>query len=205
MNTLKYQFHLILNSNNRILINLTIIFVFYLLIYGNKAVYCMNESTNIIDIPQIAEIKSIIRPSSQALDLINEIKTYAESQTSLLDLVEEQKKEISSQKNLVKELSIKYKNVCEQNGKLGDRIHELKQSNVIYTKHFTYHTEKISKLNSQIFYLEREVYLLRETNNTLLNDVSTLTEQLQEEKNNVNRLLKTLARKEKIIKILNRL
>jgi len=90
MNQIKYQIHLILQSNYKLLINLVIFSILYLSIYGQQQiVFCMTEG----EVPIIAEAKSIASHQVQALK--REIIEYANLQAPLLEQIEAQNKEIA--------------------------------------------------------------------------------------------------------------
>src|SRR3546814_7481107 len=88
-------------SKYKLLMNLIIICFFYFILYGNKIILCMNENTNIIETPTIAEAKETYQMS----ELKQEIRSFAESQMHLLERIEYQNATIESQKAEIADLT----------------------------------------------------------------------------------------------------
>lgn len=102
MKYINYQIHILLNSKYKLIINLFIIFIIYISLSSNIN-YCMNENSNIIETPIIAEAKEEVRPSHQVLALKNEINAFIGPQLDLLEQIEKQTNEI---KKLQEELAM---------------------------------------------------------------------------------------------------
>lgn len=80
MTKLYYYAHLLLTSKYKLFINLAIISVIYLFLYGDKIVLCMNENTDAIAPPRPTRIRT-----SQPHILLREIQEYAGTQAQLLE------------------------------------------------------------------------------------------------------------------------
>lgn len=118
MEKLLYTCHILLISKYRLFINLSILLIIYLSFYGGKIAYCMNENTNIIAAPAIAESKSLASNSTLAKDIL-----ITEQQKQIDAL----KAEAVSDKKEIQKLLMQVKQQRQQNGLLGRRIGELKQ------------------------------------------------------------------------------
>lgn len=192
---LNYYIHLILQSKQKFIIILFIYGLFYIMLKNTPLIECMTENN---ELPTIAEAKESVRPSEQVIALRRNIQAYAGSIASKL---EEKDTIISSLKSEIEQItedkySLGYElnKQYEHHEELYNRIRTLRKKN-----------DKLQEVfSNRIEELEREITSL---NDELLEEISEsniLANELSKEKNHVNDLLKTLARKEKIIKVLNK-
>lgn len=104
MNKLQYNIHLCLNNEYYLIYKLILLLLLYILIFNKDFVLCMNEETNAIEAPQIAEAKEDIRPNHQVLALKNEIMKFAGTYTELTTIINKQTKLIIEQESKIEEL-----------------------------------------------------------------------------------------------------
>lgn len=113
MINLQYFIHQLLNSKYILLINLFLIFCFYLIFYGAKFIYCMNENTDITSVPIKAEAKETIKPSHQIQAIIREIDKFSG-----------QYEQIQQQSATIDNLSTENLKYKEENIKLKKKMYE---------------------------------------------------------------------------------
>lgn len=105
MSNIYYKVHLILQSKYKILVHLLIILVFYSILYSNKVIFCMNDATNSLEAPIIAEAKETVKPSHQTIGIRRNIQAYAGSLASHLEsrdqIIEELQQETTQLKDLI--------------------------------------------------------------------------------------------------------
>lgn len=98
MINIQYYSHLILQSRYSFIIKLTILLVFYSILYSNKVIFCMNEATNSVEAPIVAEAKETVKPSHQIIGIRRNIQAYAGSLATHLEsrdqIIEESRQEI---------------------------------------------------------------------------------------------------------------
>lgn len=121
MDKLKYKTHLLLNSKYRLFIHLFIISLFYLCIYGDNIIYCMNGSNNLVEAPTSQT------SHSQSEDLRREITAYVGSHVSLLEEIDRKNEYLQHLLQISKRKSLEIIELRKQNGALGHKIHDLRE------------------------------------------------------------------------------
>ena len=103
---LNYYTHLLLNSKYKIFINLTLIFIFYLFLYGNTQALCMNKISNDVeDIPIIAESTPSVRYRGSQVE--QTIQRNIDLFAGLSTTIQEQERIIEAQEKTIKALEEK--------------------------------------------------------------------------------------------------
>lgn len=163
---LNYFIHLLLNSNYRLLIHISVLVLIYFCIYDTKIGCCMNNNINVIETPIIAEAKDVInRPSQQLLAIKREIVTYAGGHAHFIERLDEQTRIIEEQKSVISEMQneiIRLKKDVEI-GKMHER--EMDDLN-IYKKQMEQYRNSlkhdISVAKQGIEWAERELNMMEE-------------------------------------------
>lgn len=211
---LNYQIHLILNSKYRLLVHLVVIFFIYTMIYGGKFVLCMDDNSNWIEVPRVAESKEPVRPSEQIIALRRNIQAFADSRASLLEQINKKNQlidELRGDKDFLERSNLELR---RQNGALGHTIHDLRvqvaelrdevsELKEISDNNYNAYKEQC-KLNGRLGHsigeLRQEISATTIENETLYEENSSLKDQLQVERNRVDNLRRALAEKKKILK-----
>lgn len=104
MKTLNYKIHLLISNKYYSIYKILFLLLIYLTIYNKDIVLCMNENTNIVETPPVAEAKESVRPSHQVIALKKEITDYAGSQVELLEKIERRDIKIHKLKEKIERL-----------------------------------------------------------------------------------------------------
>lgn len=96
------------------------------MIYTGKFALCMNDNSDWVEIPRIAEAKEPVRPSEQVIALRRNIQAYADSHASLLEKIGKKSQtidELTFERSYLRESNLELR---RQNGSLGRTIHDLR-------------------------------------------------------------------------------